>query len=103
MKIIIATLIAFSAHLSLANCLSEAQIIAKALEVTRTGTASCHVVINAHSIVQFNPSYICPLDIDEISASGVEVNSSSENCSVEVGQIFSGVVYKNADGKIVLE
>lgn len=103
MKIIIATLIAFTASLSMATCLGEAQIIAKASEVTRSGAASCHVIVDAYSVVQFNPSYVCPLDIDEVLASGIEVGTTSEKCSLEAGQDFSGVVYKNADGKIVLE
>lgn len=101
MKFLVAALIAVVAQTSMANCLGEAQIIAKVESVTKT-LSSC--VAHVSSIEQYNSSMVCALDIEEVVSQGVEVGlMNGHDCRLEPGSVLTGVLVKNAAGKIVLE
>ncbi len=100
--------ISFAATLLLASigsaqegCQQEAQIIAKVSATQKSGLSSCLVQIS--EIQQFNPSYVCPLFVGELSQ-GIEVGmKSGHDCAFDVGDPISGVLVKNQSGVIVLE
>ncbi len=78
-------------------CLGEAQIIAKIASVSKS-VSTCIATVSPYSIVQYNESGVCALDLGEVLDKGIIVN-----CSYEAGQDFSGVLVKDADGAISLE
>ena len=102
MKIILVVLIALSAQISSANCLGEAQIIASVESVTQKTDNVLLVKIAAQSIVQYNESMVCPLDLYEVLENGFEVKSEN-GIVIEAGQAISGVLVKNISGGIYLE
>lgn len=104
MKIAIVTLIALSAQLSSAACLGEAQFIAKVESVSYKADETCVVMIASSSIERYNESMVCPLDLSEVLNAGVEVTSQNGHmCSYSAGQDISGVLVKDASGRITLE
>ena len=92
-----------------ANCLGEAQIIAKAesAKVERyveEMRVICRVKISESSVQFFAPNQLCPLDLAEVLNSGlvVAVNFSTE-CPIQAQDVFSGVLAVQRDGEIRLE
>ena len=86
-----------------AACRPEAQIIAVVTETQKVGMDSCVAKLDPRSIRQFNPSGVCPLDISE-ALEGVEVGvKNGHDCALDIGQILSGVLYKDSAGRIRLE
>ncbi len=84
-------------------CRPEAQIIAVVSDTKKVGIGSCVAKFDASLIRQFNPSGVCPLDIAE-ALNGVEVGvKNGHDCALEIGQILSGILYKNSAGQIYLE
>ena len=103
MKFLVVALISVMAQASMANCLGEAQIIAKVSENTKT-LFSCVAHVDASSIVQYNESGVCPLDLGEVLQSGVEVGmKDGHDCRLQAGDVITGVLVKNQAGVIVLE
>ncbi len=103
MKLLVVALISVVAQASMANCLGEAQIIAKVSENKKT-LSSCVAMIDSSSIVQYNESMVCPLDLGEVLEQGVEVGmKDGHDCRLEAGDVITGVLVKNQAGKIVLE
>jgi len=70
----------------------QAQIIAKISDVSYHNEDYCDFAVRASDIIQFNPSTLCPLDIDEVR------NVRALCRSYEVGGFLSGVIYR--DGQI---
>lgn len=104
MKLMIALLIAAFAQGSVAQCLGEAQIIAKVDNVTKTGLSRCVATITKYSIQMYNESMVCPLDLNEVIEQGIVVTfKDGHDCAFEAGQNISGVLVKNSAGEIVLE
>jgi hypothetical protein len=102
MKIIMAALIAFTAQASMAECLGEAQFVAKVESVKQTA-AGCLATLSIDSITHYNESLVCSLDLTEVLQKGIEVGNVNQSCSYEAGQDISGVLVKNADGTISLD
>lgn len=103
MKFLVAALVSFVAQASMAACLGEAQIIAKVQNNTKTHL-SCVASIDASSIVQYNESMVCPLDLIEVLESGVQVGLiDGHDCRLQAGDVITGVLVKTASGSIVLE
>lgn len=103
MKLLVVAFITVLTQVSMANCLGEAQIIAK-VQSTQKSLSSCVVSIDSSSIVQYNESGVCPLDLSEVLQSGVEVGmSNGHDCRLEAGDVITGVLVKNQAGVIVLE
>ncbi len=86
-----------------ADCLGEAQMIAKVSSILRKTPTSCTVAIEPNSIRFYNVNLLCPLDFSEVLYRGVEVSATSDVCAFQPNQDISGVVVLNKDGKIVLE
>lgn len=102
MKLLVVALIAVSAQASMA-CLGEAQIIAKVQSISKTNL-SCVAYVNASSIVQYNQSVVCSLDLSEVFQQGVEVGLvDGHDCRLQAGDMITGVLVKTASGQIVLE
>jgi hypothetical protein len=103
MKLLVVALISVVAQTSMANCLGEAQIIAK-VQGNKKSLSSCVAMIDSSSIVQYNESMVCPLDLGEVLEQGVEVGmKDGHDCRLEAGDVITGVLVKNQAGKIVLE
>ena len=82
-------------------CQQEAQIIARVANVQKMSSAACQVTVD--SIKLFDSSYACPLVIGEIG-SGIQVSTNSNlECSFSVGDVISGVLFRNAEGIVTLE
>jgi len=103
MKFLVAALITVVAQASMATCLGEAQIIAKVQANTKS-LSSCVASIDASSIVQYNESMVCSLDLGEVLEKGVEVGfKDGHDCRLQAGDVITGVLVKTASGSIVLE
>jgi hypothetical protein len=103
MKLIVAALISVVAQASMASCLGEAQIIAQVSGNTKSLT-SCIAHVDSSSIVQYNESGVCPLDLGEVLEKGVEVGmKDGHDCRLQAGDVITGVLVKNQAGIIVLE
>ena len=82
-------------------CQPEAQIIASVGSTRKLSSTSCLITVEA--VQQFNSSFVCPLVIGEIGG-GIEVGTNSNHeCAFEVGEVISGVLYRDAAGAIILE
>ena len=104
MKTVIAIVIALAAQASMAQCIGEAQIIAKVETVTITSSTECTVTVSPYSIVQYNESKVCPLDMSDVVNQGIQVNlNANQECSYQAGQDILGVLVKNASGTISLD
>lgn len=88
-----------------ANCLGEAQIIAKVDRIIeRHDMISCKVAIDPNSIIQYNVNMTCPLDLSEVLAEGVEVGMPyGHDCAYNEGDTLSGVIVKRSWGSLDLE
>ncbi len=85
-------------------CEGEAQIIAKVGPIKSKTMLSCVVEIDASSIQLYNMSGVCPLDIDEVLATGVSVGlKDGHDCALSEGDVISGVIVKKPWGILVLE
>lgn len=85
----------------LATCQQEAQIIAKVSAVKKVSQTSC--VVQVAEIKQYNVSLICPLEIALLNQ-GIEVKiKAAPDCTLQVGDVLSGIINKDAAGIIVLE
>lgn len=103
MKALIMALITVATQASMANCLGEAQIIAKVQSVSKTWT-SCVAHVSTESIKQYNESMVCPLDLSEVLAKGVEVGFiDGHDCRLQPNDAISGVLVKTETGRIILE
>ena len=86
------------------NCLGEAQIIAQVSKVKKHTIMECVVEIDTATIVHYNMNLMCPLDIDEVLATGVNVGiKDGHDCSHNAGDKISGILVKKPWGIIVLE
>lgn len=97
MKTLIALLFSLSAASALANqpCnYLEAQILSTVKSVTVEANGQCRVTFSWEKRWLYNPSYSCPLDIDEVSSFG----AVTSNCNYQVGEDVSGVVYRPKNG-----
>lgn len=83
------------------TCLGEAQIIAKVESVQRNSATSCRVFVKEISF--YNENITCPLDLSEVSDSGIEIGmKNGHDCEYDSDTI-SGVLVKNKAGVIYLE
>jgi hypothetical protein len=81
----------------------EAQFIGKVASIQKN-TQGCVAFLNPQEMKMFNPSYICPLDQEEVFAAGVEVGlKNGHDCIYEPGNEISGVLVRINGGKIILE
>jgi hypothetical protein len=104
MKLSIVLFSVLVAQISMANCLGEAQIIAKVASIKSKSLTSCSVNIDANTIVQYNVNQTCPLDIQEVLYKGVEVGlNNGHDCALDSGDDISGVIFLNEAGTINLE
>jgi hypothetical protein len=83
-----------SAHAFSACQHLEAQMLATVKSITPTTEGKCRVTFAWEQRWIYNPSYICPLDIDEVSSFGVETSY----CDVKVGDELSGVALRPVEG-----
>ena len=90
----IAILTSYTAHAFSACQHLEAQMMATVKSITPTTPGKCRVTFTWEQRWIYNPSYICPLDIDEVSSFGVETSY----CDVKVGDELSGVALRPTDG-----
>lgn len=103
-RIFLSAVVLLASSFALADCLGEAQIIAKVGSINKKTMLSCRVNIEPASIIQYNMNMNCPLDIDEVLANGVEVGlKDGHDCRLDVGDSVSGVLYKDSVGRIGLE
>lgn len=97
-------LIMISAVTAAANCAGEAQIIAQTGTILKKTYQTCVVQIPPASIVQYNMSGVCPLDLDRVLSEGVNVGiKDGHDCGLEPGSPISGILYIDALGQISLE
>ncbi len=103
MKMLFVIVMSFVAQVSSAQCLGEAQIIAKIKSTSKTLT-SCVAYLDQVSIVQYNVNRLCPLDIGDVYQTGIEVGLiHGHDCLLEAGAGISGILVKKQSGKIALE
>lgn len=101
-KLIISFIVLLSTSSTFA-CLGEAQIIAQVSKVGKT-MSSCRVFVNPLKIRFFSMNQLCPLDINEVAAKGVEVGlKDGHDCALDVQDDLNGIVFINSYGKIELE
>lgn len=87
-----------------AQCLGEAQIIAKISERSTDNLSHCTAKIDASSVKAYNQNGMCPMDLSEVISQGIEMGlTNGHDCEITVGDEINGVIYKRIDGKIVLE
>jgi hypothetical protein len=104
MKLSIVLFSMFTAQVSMANCLGEAQIIAKVAGIKSKSLSNCTVDIDFNSIKQYNTNMTCILDIQEVLYKGVEVGlKDGHDCALDLGDDISGVLVLNTAGTITLE
>lgn len=104
MKLSIVLFSLLAGQISIANCLGEAQIIAKVADIKSKSVTSCSVNIDVNSIQQYNSSQICALDIDDVLSKGVEVGLvNGQDCALNSGDSISGVLVLNSTGTITLD
>jgi hypothetical protein len=81
----------------------EAQIIATITQVERT-TQACVARVSPETLRFFASSYVCPLDIDEVLAEGVNVGIvNGHECALQVGDELNGIVYRDQAGLLRIE
>ena len=103
MKNILISCIVLLCSLSALACLGEAQITAtiKSIEHSTGLTCKAHI---SESVDFFATSGVCPLELEEIQAKGIEMGLiNGHDCPIEVGMILSGVIVKDANGDLTLE
>ena len=87
-----------------ANCLGEAQIIAKITERSTDNLTHCTAKIDASSVRVYNQNGMCPMDLSEVISQGIDMPlTNGHDCEITVGDEINGIVYKRVDGRIVLE
>lgn len=105
MKTILALSLLVIGSLSYAKsseCQQEAQIIAQVKAVESKSLYGCTVSVT--DIKLYNESQVCALFLDDVLASGVEVGlKNGHDCRLEAGDMLTGILFKNADGVIILE
>nr|BFD67808.1 hypothetical protein HAGR004_28300 [Bdellovibrio sp. HAGR004] len=88
------TLFVASSSFAFPTCTQlEAQMMAQVASVEPVSETQCRVKLAWTGNWMFNPSYVCPLDIDEASSFGVITS-----CNYKVGAQIDGIVYRNVDG-----
>lgn len=101
---LVLSLLFVMSSLAQADCIGEAQIIAKTGQVLKKDYFSCVVSIDPSSIIQYNMNMLCPLDIDEVMAQGIEVGIvDGHDCRLDAGSSLTGIIHKTASGQLVLE
>ncbi|WII73609.1 hypothetical protein QJS83_06950 [Bdellovibrio sp. 22V] len=90
--IAMAVLLSNSAVSAYACTQLEAQMIATAASVESLENGQCRVKLAWTGAWQLNPSYQCPLDIDEVSSFGVITS-----CNVKPGDMVTGIVYRDVN------
>ncbi len=102
-KVILGLIMALSFQTALAQCLGEAQIIAKVNAVQELGSV-CYAEIDTQSVRFFQPSGVCPLDLGEVIRVGVKGKMITEfQCSYKTGDEINGVLVLDRNGDITLE
>jgi hypothetical protein len=102
MKSLMLVAVSFLSLSTFADCTQlDAQYIGTVVEHSKVrvdqNVFECQYKI---SYSQFNSSYICPLDIDEVSSFKFE----DKNCALKNGDFVSGYMHRNLDSdEIVLE
>ncbi|MFN3695867.1 MAG: hypothetical protein ACK4VO_00390 [Pseudobdellovibrio sp.] len=103
-KNIVVTILAILGYQQSFACLGEAQIIARVSSVVFTSATSCHIILNHEDIKHFSASGVCPLDISEVAQSEITVPAIDQGqCSAIPGDMISGVVVKDKNGRLTLE
>lgn len=87
----------------MADCLGEAQIIAKikSSEVTQDN-GRCIVKIDLSQVSFFQESMVCPLYLEDIAEKGIDMSDRTSTCNFQKGEAISGIVELTADGRIKL-
>ncbi len=71
----------------------SAQLMATVREVTQDADGACRLHLTWEKRWMYNPQYVCPLDIDEVSSFGIR----TLECNVGAGDELSGVVMRTRD------
>ena len=99
--ILIVLLSLIGLNFAYAECIGEAEIIAKVVNV-KTNKSSCTVSIGEVSFFRYNQ--LCPMSIVEPIQAGIEVKTTDgQGCNFAAGQDISGVIAVGADGLIYLD
>lgn len=103
MKTLILTVSLLASSFAFAECLGEAQIIAKVDRIiARDMATGC--VVSVKDVEQFNSSYVCPLSLAEVEEIGVQVGlSNGHDCTLNPDDVLTGVLVKTEYGEIILE
>ena len=85
------------------NCQQEAQVIGKVKSYDKS-LYGCQVMLDGASIQFYKASQVCPLELDEVILSPIQVGlSGGHDCRLDVGETLSGVLIKNSAGQIILD
>lgn len=85
------------------NCQQEAQVIGKVKSYEKS-LYGCQVILDGASIQFYKASQVCPLELDEVVLSPIQVGlSGGHDCRLDVGDTLSGVLIKNSAGQIILD
>jgi hypothetical protein len=90
MKSVIVSFLMLSSITASANCLGEAQIIAKVRE-----TNSCVATLDSQSIRHYSENVTCPLSLGDV------LNQGIQDCTLRAGDTVNGVIVLTEDGKII--
>ena len=102
-KFILGLITVLSFQSALAQCLGEAQIIAKVKGIQEMGSA-CYAEIDTATVRFYQPSGVCPLDLGEVIRVGVKGEMVTEfQCSYKAGDEINGVLVLDRNGDIILE
>lgn len=98
---VLLTGLAFKAQ---AECLGEAQVIAPIVSTQSDNLHYCRVYIDQSQARVYNESMVCPLDISEVVAKGVEVGlKNGHECRLQSGEELNGIIVKTKTGSIIWE
>lgn len=99
--IVLLAVVGFKAQ---AQCMGEAQVIAPIVSIESDNLRYCRVYIDPSKTRVYNESMVCPLDISEVVAKGVEVGlQAGHDCRLQAGDELNGIIVKTKEGTIIWE
>lgn len=90
MKSVLASLLMLSSLSANADCLGEAQVIAKVKEAK-----ACKATLDVQSVRHYAENLTCPLSLTDV------LNQGIQDCTLREGDDVNGILVLTNDGKII--
>lgn len=82
-------------------CKEEGQIIASVKSIVEKTATGC--VVSVDNVKMYNESQVCALVLEEVISTGVKISLKNDQCSLQVGEMLSGVLFKDESDTVTLE